>query len=120
MGEMLFSKKASTVAAGVCFLIYSILAALLILQSLIGLLCDVVGQVRSEERDGRAVGLVKQEILASLRMNDDGDGRISEAELHTVMTAKATRAVMRKLQIDPLFLFELLKTLYSGKDRSVP
>merc|ERR1719262_538301 len=85
MTELLFSGKFNFLLAGMFFVIYALLSAMLILQMLIGVLCDVVARVGSEQRDAQAIGLVKQELLQSLRDYDNGDGMISQKELLLVM-----------------------------------
>merc|ERR1719247_1175241 len=81
MTELLFSGKFNYILAGVLFVLYALLSALLVLQMLIGVLCDVVSRVGSEQRDAAAIGLVKQELLEDLKRFDGGDGKISQQEL---------------------------------------
>merc|ERR1740138_1869859 len=104
MTEMLFSSKFNFVLAGFCFFMYALLSALLILQMLIGVLCDVVSRVGAEQRDATAIGLVRQEILSDLKRYDGGDGKISQEELYQVMTNPKSRAVLKKLNINLAFL----------------
>jgi len=113
MTELLFSPKTNHFFAGLFFFMYSLLSAMLILQMLIGVLCDVVGQVGQEQRDATAIGLVKQELLGELTKNDDGDNRISQEELFSVMKNPRSKALMRKLNINSVFLFELQKMMFT-------
>merc|ERR1719398_394925 len=76
MTELLFSEDVNVMLAGIFFLLFSLLSALLILQMLIGVLCDVVSRVGQEQRDAQAVGLVKQEIFEELEKFETGDGKI--------------------------------------------
>merc|ERR1719487_3226091 len=81
MSSLLFSGKFTYVLAGFLFVLYTMCSAMCILQMLIGVLCDVVSTVKAEEQAATAIGLLKQELLASLLKCDDGDGKISEEEL---------------------------------------
>jgi len=120
MTELVWSSEIRFRTAGILFILYGVLTSLLILQSLIGVLCDVVSQVRAEERDAMAIGLVKQELLGDLLKFDGGDGGISQQELYTVMNNPNTKALMKKLHIDPIFLFEIQKTLFTSHTAQIP
>merc|ERR1712072_516289 len=87
MSSLLFSGKFNYVLAGFLFVLYTLMSAMCILQMLIGVLCDVVSTVKAEEQSATAIGLLKQELLASPTACDDGDGKISQEELHEVMHA---------------------------------
>merc|ERR1719162_2672284 len=106
--------------AGWIFVAYTLMSAMCILQMLIGVLCDVVSTVKAEETEANAIGLLKQELLADLTECDDGDGKISQKELHAVMDAPRSRAILRRLKINYPFLKELQKGMYTKPDMQVP
>merc|ERR1712185_831732 len=79
MTELVFSDKINFVIAGIMFILFAMLSAMLILQMLIGVLCDVVSRTEQEQRDASAIGLVKQELLQELRKYDEkGNGKITQ------------------------------------------
>jgi hypothetical protein len=120
MTVMLYSNHFNVILAGMCFTLYTLLSALLILQMLIGVLCDVVARIGKEQSDAQAVGLVKQELLSDLVYYAGDDGKISKEELRKVMNNPKSRALLKKLNINHLFLWELQKLLYQKKDTAVP
>jgi len=120
MTTLLFSDKPNFVTAGLLFLFYYILSAMLILQSLIGVLCDVVSQVRAEEQDAHVIGLVKQEILSDLRKYEGGSNVISQEELLSVLQKPPTIALMKKLKIDRVYFWEVQKCLFTKPGQTVP
>lgn len=120
MKRLIFGPKINYVLAGVAFLAYALLSALLILQMLIGVLCDVVARVGQEQRDANAVGLVKQELLANLKKYDNGDGQITQEELLVVMNEPKSRAVLKKLNINRAFVLELQKMMFTHVGQRVP
>jgi len=61
------------------------MSAVLVMNMLIGVLCEVVSSVARSEKDEAAVRLVKESILLQLKKCDDGDGMISHAELNIVL-----------------------------------
>merc|ERR1719506_2798487 len=87
---------------------------------LIGVLCDVVSRVGQEQRDSQAIGLVKQELLEIITEADGGDGKISHEELGKVMKHPKSVAVLKKLNINRLFLMELQKMMFPKKTSTVP
>jgi len=119
MTSLLFSGQFNYIVAGAFFMLYALLSAMLILQMLIGVLCDVVSRVGSEQREATAIGLVKQELLADLKQFDGGDGKISQEELLQVMSNPSSKAVLKKLNINRLFLLELQKMMFTKPGQQV-
>jgi len=120
MTRLLYHQKWTVKLAGLFFFIYTLLSALLILQMLIGVLCDVVSRVGQEQRDAQAIGIVKQELLEIITEADGGDGKISHEELGKVMKHPKSVAVLKKLNINRLFLMELQKMMFPKKTSTVP
>jgi len=120
MSSLLFSKKFNYILSGFLFVLYTMMSAMCILQMLIGVLCDVVSTVKAEEQSATAIGLLKQELLASLTACDDGDGKISEDELLGLIHSPKSKALFRRLKINHAFLVQLLSGLYRRPGISVP
>jgi hypothetical protein len=119
MTQLLFSGQLNQTLGGLFFLAFALLSALLILQMLIGVLCDVVSSVGREQRDALAVGLVKQVLLGELQQFDGGDGKISQIELMSVMNNPNSLALINKLNINRLFFLELAKMMFANPDSQV-
>jgi len=119
MTSLLFSHELNYILAGIFFMLYALLSAMLILQMLIGVLCDVVSRVGSEQRDATAIGLVKQELRQELMEADGGDGKISQEELLKIMKNPHSKALMRKLNINAAFLAELQKMMFTKPGQQV-
>jgi hypothetical protein len=101
------------------FLSYTIVSAILVMNMLIGVLCEVVSLVTRAEKDEAAVSLVRESILVELRKCDDGDGMITRQELDRVMHDRHSKAVLRELNVDILFLTALQSALFQKKGESV-
>jgi len=117
---LLFSDRAIQVISGACFVIYLFLSALLILQMLIGVLCDVVSQQGHDARAAEAVALVKQELLGDLRMFEDGEGKISKQSLRQVLESPASKATLKKLKINRLFLTNVANLMFHDTTAAIP
>lgn len=122
-GEVMTALKdyPSLNSALACFVFTSfiLISAILMMNLLIGVLCEVVSEVAKSERDESAVKLVKQTILVTLKQFDDGDGMISRKELEEVMEDPVSKAVLRSLNVDLVFLTELVSMLYKEVDDAV-
>merc|ERR1719454_514990 len=117
---LIYSGDVLKVVAGFSFLLYSLLSALLVLQMLIGVLVDVVSQITADERDAGDIALVKQELLEDLQEFGGDDNKISKEELYTVMNNPKSKALLKRLKINRLFLTELQKLMFPSPDSQVP
>jgi hypothetical protein len=120
MSSLIYTENWNIFSAGVLFMFYNLLAATLILQMLIGVLCDVVSGISQDQHESHDVALVRQELLGNLIAFDDGDGKISKWELTQVMENPGSKAVLQKLKINRLFLLELQELLFPKDSTSVP
>jgi hypothetical protein len=100
-----------TIACAAFFTFLSI-SNLLILNMLIGILCDIVTSITRAEKDDTALRFMKDSLMHLVQATDDGDGQISKAEAEQIMTHRDAKEVYQQMNIDPLFLTELLQTLY--------
>jgi hypothetical protein len=112
MTQLMFHSKWHFVFAGILFNSYALISALLILQMLIGVLCDVVAQVNDEQRDSKAIALVRQELANKLRKLNNGAGKITRYELHQVVVDPRTRIVLDKLRINRIFLLQMEEIIF--------
>jgi len=86
---------------------------------LIGCLCEVVSTVGNHQKESLAKNLMKQSILVDLQKFDNGDGMLSRKELHEALQSQQSKAVLRNLHIDELFLKELQSMLFPHPDSQV-
>lgn len=119
MTQLLFSDDFMQVAGGVAFLLYMFISAQLIMQTLVGMLVEVVAQVNEESKTEMATSLLRQELLQDLLDFSGDDGLVSHDELMKLMSNTKSKALMKKLNINTFLLYELQKMLYGsfhGKD----
>jgi hypothetical protein len=122
MTELILNKdkNLNRTMAGLAIVVFALLSALLILQMLIGVLCDVVSQVGSERREAECVGLVRQEILEEFMKFDNGEGKITKDSFNQVISSPSARALLKKMNINRLFLTEILSMLCPTQDHPLP
>merc|ERR1712048_1208647 len=86
---------------------------------LIGVLCEVVSETAKEKESAKDIGVMKQQILARLRKFDDGDGLITQTELLDIIKDPHSKSVLRMLNIDEIFLLQMLKLMYPKPNSAV-
>lgn len=91
----------------VAFFMYAALTAFMLLNLLIGVLCEVVSSVGAEEKDKADVEFMKRTILQELKACDlNQSGSISPDELMEVVNKKTTRRTLRSLDVDLPYFYE--------------
>jgi hypothetical protein len=117
--ELLYANRLNPVIAGVILVMFTLVTALCILQMLIGVLCDVVSRVGANQRDGDAIALMKQEVIHDLHEYVDENNKVSRDKLREAMSKPETKAVLKQLNINQLFLTELQKAMFAGGNTGV-
>jgi hypothetical protein len=116
---LVFDSKFHIILSGWTFLIFTLLTAMTILQMLIGVLCEVISSTNREHEASRVVAIMKQQLMTKLLQHDDGDGKITQAELAQLLADPACKALMRSLKINRLYLLEMQKLMFPSKDSAV-
>jgi len=120
MTTLLFSDNFNEVLAGTFFVLYLCTTNLVIMQMLIGVLCQVMVDVTQAEKDKRDGAQVYDRLLKELIEEDgDGDGSISRSELVTLVQDPKAMVLMQDLNINILFLVELSCILFPHESSAV-
>jgi len=117
--ELMAQGTFNGIFSSILMLIYMLLSSLVIMNMLIGCLCEVVSSVQLREKEEGAKSMMRQTILIELQKFDNGDGKLTRKELSTVLKSPEAKAVLRSLQIDELFLKELQSMLFPHVDSQV-
>merc|ERR1711871_644427 len=102
------------------FVMFLFITAMVICNMLIGVLCEVVGNVAKEQRDSSAIALMKESILLHLKKFDNGDGLISKQELDEVMNSPHSKVVLDHLNVDLVFMTALQQMFFKKDEAQVP
>merc|ERR1719276_463700 len=95
------------------FFIFVGLSALLLMNMLIGVLCEVVSSVAGCEKEGMLVLYVTEkfkEIWES--MDEDGTGTLCKKEFMTIMTNKEAWLALEEVEVDPMALVNLADQIF--------
>merc|ERR1711937_806062 len=112
---MIFSPNPNIFVSGLFFCTYVFLTGVLILNMLIGVLCDLVAKVNNEQRSAQAIAYAKQVLLGKLKNADlNGDGLIARGELLRII--HESPVALKRMDINELFLLQMEEMLYDNPD----
>jgi len=106
----------SLLAAGVFFLVI-LVSSLVILNMLIGVLCEVVSSVSAVEKEVLAKALVTEKVLAVFEesgLDVDGDGHISKDELLQVLENETATNHLQAAGIDVRGLVDFADVIFQS------
>eukprot|EP00448_Togula_jolla_P023674 CAMPEP_0170584164 /NCGR_PEP_ID=MMETSP0224-20130122/8542_1 /TAXON_ID=285029 /ORGANISM="Togula jolla, Strain CCCM 725" /LENGTH=247 /DNA_ID=CAMNT_0010907579 /DNA_START=490 /DNA_END=1233 /DNA_ORIENTATION=+ len=102
------------------FMMFTLLSAMLILNMLIGVLCEVVSGVAALEKEEAAIDLMKRSVLGILkRLDADGTGEITEAMMEQLTDDPLAIEVLYDLQVDVDYLMEIKDMMISDPARTL-
>lgn len=103
------------------FFIFQLLSAMLVMNMLIGVLCEVVTAVAAHEKEDAAIRLMKGGLLGLLKeLDKDGSGEISHEEMRNVFEDPSAVMVLKSLDVDVGYLFELGDWLFQEEGTEIP
>lgn len=108
---------ASSPALAGLFLLFIFLSSYMVLNMLIGILCDVVHQVAVNEKEEAAVSYLKNTLLEILECHDkDNDRQIHRDEFELLMRNPEMHYVLTRFGVNVVDLITLKDVLYEDKD----
>lgn len=105
-------------ALALCFfLVFILMSATTVMNMLIGVLCEVVCEVASAEKEQKARSYVRGTLLKMLKeLDTDGSGDISKQELVAVVTNPAAMATLMEIEVDIPHFLEMQDMYFDGPD----
>jgi len=98
-------------------LLFVLLSALTVMNMLIGVLCEVVSQVASAEKEDIAIRMVKDNLLELLReLDEDGSGELSRNEVLEALKFPDVIETFESLRVDVHYLMEHLDMFFEHGD----
>lgn len=99
--------------------VFVTLAALMVMNMLIGVLCEVVSAVAAAERDSISVATVKEGITNMISrggLDTDGDNMISKAEFNAILYDQDAIRLLNSVDVDTYGLVDLSDFIFSSGD----
>eukprot|EP00931_Biecheleriopsis_adriatica_P053006 TRINITY_DN30942_c0_g1_i1.p1 TRINITY_DN30942_c0_g1~~TRINITY_DN30942_c0_g1_i1.p1 ORF type:complete len:680 (-),score=162.25 TRINITY_DN30942_c0_g1_i1:39-2078(-) len=107
------------------FVGYVLLTNITVMNMLIGIVCEVVSEVKKQDEQATAIQLMQQHLRGMLcEIDTDGDDKISRDELGCVVYNHKACQVLRELDVEPKSVLELTEALFEddedeGREASV-
>jgi len=102
---------------GGLYLLFVLLATVTVMNMLIGVLCEVVSNVASVEREALAVNFVRVKLSTVLEaMDEDGSGTISESEFMNVLDSKELVTALHEVGVDVEGLTDIAPFLFADDE----
>eukprot|EP00930_Biecheleria_cincta_P055626 TRINITY_DN41931_c0_g1_i1.p1 TRINITY_DN41931_c0_g1~~TRINITY_DN41931_c0_g1_i1.p1 ORF type:complete len:613 (-),score=104.03 TRINITY_DN41931_c0_g1_i1:229-2022(-) len=95
------------------FVLYILMTNITVMNMLIGILCQVVSEVKSADDEKTAIQLMQQYLRDMLvELDTDKNGQISRSELAEVVKNKTAVRVLEKLDVNPMYVMDLTEKLF--------
>ncbi|CAE7256265.1 para, partial [Symbiodinium pilosum] len=107
------------------FTLYLLLTNVTVMNMLIGILCEVVSEVKREDEEGVAIDFMKAHLRSMLtEIDKDGNENISKQELASVVEDEKAQKVLSELQVKPEDVIDLTEYLFeqdidAGREQEV-
>jgi len=99
------------------FVVFAICTAFVLLNMLVGLLCQVVNEVSSVEKERNTITYVKSKLMGVLQSLDtDGNGTISKEEFNQLLKNEEAVQALEELGVDVPNLLSLSDHLFEPSD----
>jgi voltage-gated sodium channel len=102
------------------FLIFIALSALMVMNMLIGVLCEVVSAVAATEKEQMRVEFVRTKMeKIVLALDEDGSGRISKDEFMKILTNQEAAFALQEVGVDPEGLVDFIDSIFEKDGQEI-
>lgn len=96
------------------FFVFVLLGNLTVINMLIGVLCEVVSDVASREKEEMSADLIKEKMKLILgKLDENGDMQISKEEFYKIFKEREATFALQGIGIDPVSLVDLADFIFS-------
>jgi hypothetical protein len=101
----------------VVFFVFICMAALMVMNMLIGVLCEVVSAVASTEKEEMSVAHLKWSLEQVMQdLDDSGNGKLSKDEFCSLLQQPKAIQLLDEVGVDPFGLFEQADDIFAPDD----
>jgi hypothetical protein len=102
---------------------FLLLAAMTVMNMLIGVLCEVINAVAISETEEMTITFVRERLLTVVEdcvfdTNEDGEPVISKADFIIIFEKPETADLLQEVEVDVFALVDLVDTLFADEDGS--
>jgi len=115
--------SSESIVIGLAVTFFMLLAALTLMNMLIGVLCEVIGVVSAVEKESARVQLVKDNLVEVLKINgvdlgEDPENKIvSRQEFQDMLLHESVVKILRGVGVDPIGLIDFIDYIFSADEQ---
>eukprot|EP00928_Gymnodinium_smaydae_P018136 TRINITY_DN16901_c0_g1_i1.p1 TRINITY_DN16901_c0_g1~~TRINITY_DN16901_c0_g1_i1.p1 ORF type:complete len:680 (-),score=160.38 TRINITY_DN16901_c0_g1_i1:33-2072(-) len=101
----------------ILFIVFILLAALTVMNMLIGVLCEVVSGVAEIENEEMTLAFIRSKMKKIVdEIDEDGDRMISKKEFAMILEKPEAVLALQEVDVDPLALVEMSEYIFSEEE----
>jgi len=113
--ELMTELKREHLFVALLFLLFILIAALTVMNMLIGVLCEVVGAVAAVEKEEMAIGFVKERLRGIVwGMDNDADRHISRVEMMGLLENREAVKALHDVGVDATGLVDCVDIIFES------
>jgi len=117
VGDVASSLADVSFLLAVLFFVFVLLAALTVMNMLIGVLCEIVSAVAATEKEELLVSYVKGKLEDTLtEIDKDGDGKISKDEFENLLDSKQACMALSDVGVDVVGLVDFADVIFEAEE----
>jgi hypothetical protein len=117
MGDTVDTIAASGAFYAVIFLVFVVFAALMVMNMLIGVLCEVVSAVASTEREEMNMLALKSKLKqVMINLDQNQSGKLTFGEFSHIMNDLKTVTLLHEIGVDPIGLIDAAPSIFGTTD----
>lgn len=115
--EVMDDIRAESASCAILFGCVIMFSALTMMNMLVGVLCDVIGNVASTEKEAMLVNHVRRQVQSVLDEIDcDNDGKVSKEEFRAILRAPVAVKALQEVGVDVMALVDSAELIFQSDD----
>jgi hypothetical protein len=103
----------------VFFLLFVVIATITLINMLVGVLCEAVGEAGQARADQDAIEEMQTTIIQQLKVHDNGQGQVSKEDLEHLLRDADAIACLARIHVDIGFLVAMKDVLLMYHDSTI-
>jgi len=117
LGDTAETIAATSPVYAAVFFVFVVCAALMVMNMLIGVLCEVVSAVAATEKEEMNVLALRSKLAeVMLKLDTSGNGRLSQEEFVQLVSDTQAVKLLDEMGIDPISLIDMAPTIFEPRE----
>jgi len=113
--DLMTKTRAASPAGFVMLFFVIVLAAMTMMNMLVGILCEVVSSVAEKERYAMSTAFIREKVLETLEaIDEDGDGQIAKNEFMAILEHPKAVDALTEASVDVVALVDIADVIFQS------